>query len=560
MNKVKKELNESFNPIKDLIYCIMRYKLWKLYKTLEAKNIMVHGIKTDCLLVQLDYNVIRNVVKLNTEIGGFKFQKDTFIPEKILKFKQNEIMNFELPPVNIIHMKVEYDSNEINEICHTYNNVTAMSGIPGSGKTTAIKNSGYELLFITPYNKLCQELRKEHDSVTLNRLLNTNIEGKTNKRGEEFDISPYEAICFDEIRLYSPYLLNRIYLYMEENKKLKFFSTGDSDQLPPFGFSYNNVKNIDEYLSNCINIMFPNQVILEENKRLKTKEDKQKLKDLKREIFDPNLKVMDVLKKYFKTISNYKDINTLNSISYFNFRSIRVNNLIHHKIIKPEDHIKINKIEYYKGLELICKKHYKTKHCRLYVNYSYIIKSIDSKKFTITEPVDNIEMTFDIDKLTHFKLPYCSTCHSCQGLTKSEEMIIFDCNTPYVSRKYIWTAITRSTELKNITIFEHPADEIEALTIARQNQYFKFKINNYIRQDKEAKREIDMTKYININWMYEQTIKYKQCSLCNVDYYMVLDKNNEIFCNMSVDRIDNNISHYKDNCRLLCVECNRSKR
>ena len=171
------------------------------------------------------------------------------------------------------------------------------------------------------------------------------------------------------------------------------------------------------------------------------------MKNLKREIFDPNLKVMDVLKKYFKTISNYKDINTFNSISYFNFRSIGINNLIHRKIIKPEDHIKINKIEYYKGLELICKKHYKTKHCRLYVNYSYIIKSIDSKKFTITEPVDNIEMTFDIDKLTHFKLPYCSTCHSCQGLTKSEEMIIFDCNTPYVSRKYIWTAIQNSTEL-----------------------------------------------------------------------------------------------------------------
>ena len=139
LNKVKKELNESFNPIKDLIYCIMRYKLWKLYKTLEEKNIMVHGIKTDCLLVQLDYNVIRNVVKLNTEIGGFKFQKDTFIPEKILKFKQNEIMNFELPAVNIIHMKDEYDANEINEICHTYDKVTVMSNIPGSGKTTAIK-------------------------------------------------------------------------------------------------------------------------------------------------------------------------------------------------------------------------------------------------------------------------------------------------------------------------------------------------------------------------------------------------------------------------------------
>ena len=74
---------------------------------------------------------------------------------------------------------------------------------------------------------------------------------------------------------------------MEENKHLKYFCTGDSNQLPPFGFSYNNVKNTDEYLKNCINIMFPNQILLKENKRLNSDEDKEKLKTLKSELFDP---------------------------------------------------------------------------------------------------------------------------------------------------------------------------------------------------------------------------------------------------------------------------------
>ena len=89
---------------------------------------------------------------------------------------------------------------------------------------------------------------------------------------------------------------------------------------------------------------------------------------------------MDVLKKYFKTISDYNDVHTLNDVSYFNFRALQVSKIIHSTISKPKDHIKIKGIEYYKDLELICKKHYKNKTCRLYVNYSYIIKYIDSKK------------------------------------------------------------------------------------------------------------------------------------------------------------------------------------
>ena len=41
---------------------------------------------------------------------------------------------------------------------------------------------------------------------------------------------------------------------------------------------------------------------------------------------------------------------------------------------------------------------------------------------------------------------------------------------------------------------------------------------------------------------------------------MVLDDHNNVLCNISVDRVCNDIGHEKENCQLLCIECNRSKR
>ena len=76
-------------------------------------------------------------------------------------------------------------------------------------------------------------------------------------------------------------------------------------------------------------------------------------------------------------------------------------------------------------------------------------------------------MKLEFKMLDHFKLSYCSTCHSVQGLPRNE-VTISDCNTPYVSRNFIWTAITRVRELKNITVFEHCDMEVQQLTQSRK--------------------------------------------------------------------------------------------
>ena len=47
----------------------------------------------------------------------------------------------------------------------------------------------------------------------------------------------------------------------------KIYATGNVDQLRPFGFQLNNVQK--EYVNGIIDILFPTQIILEHNKRLR---------------------------------------------------------------------------------------------------------------------------------------------------------------------------------------------------------------------------------------------------------------------------------------------------
>ena len=76
----------------------------------------------------------------------------------------------------------------------------------------------------------------------------------------------------------------------------------------------------------------------------------------------------------------------------------------------------------------------------------------------------------------------------------------------------------------------------------------------------DAKRNIQRDLFIDVPWFTEAINNTDRCPLCNCSYYMVLDESNTIMCNISVDRIQNNISHHKDNCHLLCIECNRQKK
>ena len=50
---------------------------------------------------------------------------------------------------------------------------------------------------------------------------------------------------------------------------------------------------------------------------------------------------------------------------------------------------------------------------------------------------------------------YCKTCHSFQGNTIEEAITIFDHKFAYVTRKWLYTAVTRATDLNKVFFYEY---------------------------------------------------------------------------------------------------------
>ena len=206
-------------------------------------------------------------------------------------------------------------------------------------------------------------------------------------------------------------------------------------------------------------------------------------------------------------------------------------------------------VKYYTGLEIICRKRFNEGKYTFNVNYTYEIIKFDEESVWLRDICDDEEIEICIGKMNHFSLPYCMTCHSVQGLSIAEEITIFDANIPYVDRNWIWTAISRATDLNNITIFEHSKEEVRDLKCC--------KIQGYKEQDRKCYRKFKKEDYIDYNWVRKQGM---HCIKCNKLFDISFDKNNNVTSDMTIDRINNNVAHVKDNCQIMCLQCNCTKR
>ena len=217
-------------------------------------------------------------------------------------------------------------------------------------------------------------------------------------------------------------------------------------------------------------------------------------------------------------------------------------------------------IKYYSGMEIICRKRLKISNQVFYVNFNYKITKVSHTEITLVDECDDIELHLPIDKLTHFSLQYCSTGHSHQGATIHEPITIFNTNTPYVDRSWIWTAITRSTDFRNITIYEHSDDEVRVLKQCKLNQYMELKIKGYVEQDKIVVDDTLNKIMLIVRWVNDTFGEQEsKCIKCGTPFYFHLD-NSIIDSNLTIDRIDNSIAHVKSNCQLMCLQCNRCKK
>lgn len=559
------ELQSGFTPIKDLIYEIRSLRNYQSYMKLKQNKILCYGIQTDSLLFDPKYEKkVEKLFDFTDKIGNYKFDKNKDLKGELISKVYNNMTDLNEIIVTNHTITNEFDKNEINNIINEKRNVLLLGELPGVGKTTTALN--YECnrkLFVCPFNKLCQEQRKKCvDSITLHMLLGLGMNDELNKKNNSYDVSAYDCIVFDEIFLYPVNSLVKIKQFMDKHTDKVFIATGDTTQNTPIGMDNYNTSELDKYLSSCVNHLFCNHIVLKVCKRLKNKKDIERMVNLKKEILDTSKDVMKTLKKYkINIIKDMKDVKTTNNICYFNFRCDQVNKLVHNKFVaKPKKVFNYKNTDYYTGLELICREYYKNKNTKLFVNYTYIIKTINENAFVIVEPVENKEITLPIDVLSKFKLSYANTNHSVQGLTIESNYTIFDVNTPYINRNWIWVSLTRTDDLSKVTVFEHPNDEVDTLSRSKRKQYFEMKISNYKIQDKKAGRTYEDDDYVNAEWIKEMHSEQNfQCCLCNIPFEITLD-NGSVSSNLTVDRLNNNFAHIKSNCRLTCIKCNCSRK
>ena len=146
------------------------------------------------------------------------------------------------------------------------------------------------------------------------------------------------------------------------------------------------------------------------------------------------------------------------------------------------------------------------------------------------------------------------TCHSSQGASVDKTIAIHEWNKKHlVSREWIYTSITRATDLNKVKYFVRTDDDEDELTKEKLIRYFEKKISSYKIQDLKANREIDESKYIDVQWLMDRT--NRRCNRCSCEFEFNIDKG-IAFSNLTAQRLDNFQSHHKENCIIYCHKCN----
>ena len=539
-----------------MIYDTARKRLLDLKDKLENFGFKVYGCNTDALYFNNDYELFEKFKEYNhemyddLEIGKLKV-KNRVMPFNSLITRKNYENNYkEYIPIQLtdIIIKNEFDNEEISSLIDEHENrVIVKADIAGAGKTHCCihycKKYNQNALFITPYNALSQKLRV-HDnveSITYCKLMGTVFTGvEVKEQGSKINIDDYDVIVFDEIYLYNTNQLQKIREFMNNNNHIKFLATGDEYQLEPIENLNSLIVDEKAYYNNIIKTLFHNQIQLHENKRCNNDIDRTMIKTITKQIRDTKDKkdLIKILKDNFNIITDKKDIKTHKNVCGFNKTIEIVNDIVH---------VPIDNQKYYIGLQVICRTRYKYKKDIANVNYTYTIDKINDNLITIIDDEEN-SMTMSKETLEqYFKLSYARTCHGYQGMSENEPITIFDIYHPYIDSTWIYTAITRTTALKNISIFLGNLN-----TDININDVIEKMIATHKYNDIKAKRKI-REDYVNKEWVLNKLNTFKKCRRCKIN----LELSRGFNC-FSINRLNNSICHSMSNCEIICVRCNKA--
>ncbi len=191
---------------------------------------------------------------------------------------------------------------------------------------------------------------------------------------------------------------------------------------------------------------------------------------------------------------------------------------------------------------MVCRKYLKLKGGNCSVNFEYTVEVVNDDSLCSEDPSGNRAFELNVDL----------TCHSFQGSSIEGAINIFDWRFFFVNRKWLYTAVTRATELRDVVFFDGLAEEFDEATLDR---YLTRKVENYRKQDLEQGRPLT-SNFITEAWLKGQFGKV--CQDCG-DCLRFDIKHGRVESNLTAYRLDIDECHHLNNIVPLCVTCNQRK-
>ena len=511
------------------------------YETMINNDVKVYSVKTDAFVIdKCNLNKVKGLLEFGGAFGQWRFCNKFNFPSK--PFDKQVVFPVEITEYfNKTGMvKDEWNTKEIvEEHILPSKRLIIRAEYAGAGKSYIpqyMTEMGYKVVFVVPTNNLKQECGAE--AYTINKFFGISY---GDERVEKLDSSNYDVIVFDEIYFHSVGKLSLIWDFVINNPDKIIVATGDTKQLKN-PESLSNVFTFEEYANHCINLIFENSIMLYECKRLKTEEDKLKLKDIKHLIFKTDTPYKEIIDKYFRWTSEIEVCE--NNIAYTNKTCREVSKKIR-EMKNIED-------EYIVGEEVICRKYLKFSGKKFNVNFKFKIIHIEGDSFVLQNVATDEKLKIVRWLLRkHFIYAYCYTCHSKQGCSVDSDIVIYDWNKWYCEREWFFTAITRAKDFNRIKFFKYDDDK-EDLSKEMVERYFDNKISLYKEQDNKAGRDIE-GEYVDRTFL--MNMMNTHCQNCG-EILTVDIEDGKVVSNISCQRVNNDIGHFKDNCIGFCVQCN----
>lgn len=575
-------LINGFYPIGLLVLDSTHFRMDQLRLHLEECGLSPYAIQTDCIYHQHDpdkyhafkkkfphYFDYENKSSLDA-VGKIKYEVKNCGAWNPFEFKTFDF-NFSTPSISKIDIRDEYD---IDEFISTISNHSSLAvfGHGGYGKSTtlirAFQKMGLKFLVLTKTHPLADkwisELKdyKDCSVQTVDSFFGLQPYSDI-VFGNRFTSSQhYDVLLFDDSMLYDLRAIHQICILkiwkQQHHPELKLIANGDPLQLNMLldkeKFKLFDGNEFDK-LERLISRIFENVIFLKENKRLKSQVDKELNKQFI-EICKKNDReaYMDFCSKHMNIVSKFSDIpmevrkNIRHVITAQNCERALYNQMIYRMEHGFNPKWQVDQIVMVNRGKTARNKENKEKEFHPFQLFRII--SVDKKKYTIQNILTLKELDISLDILEKkFTLPYARTCHSYQGNTINDVLVVVGFHHFYNDLRWFYTGDSRTTSFKNVWHIVEPSKMNET-----KKRYIDLnsKIKQYLEQDRKRfpNMKINMDRYITASWL-ELILKNPICTYCRVE-----DTSED----WTVDRIQNCFPHYKSNCVLACLDCNRSKK